>query len=177
MRNLILAAGLLAPLALASPSAAQPRPDPRDEEVVRSLPDPREIEEMGDTLGRVAEAILDIPVGRIADAVDPQRRGRHRNETLGDLASRDDPHARERIRSQVGAATVGLGAMVEELAVLAPVMRRTLEDAARRMEDAVEDRRRARGWERRDREDPERDDRDRERDERDRDTRERDGGR
>ena len=138
MRKLIIAASALA---FAAPAAAQPY-EPRDEDIVRSLPHPGQIEEMGDTVGRVAEAILDVPIGPIADAIDPYRRRYHRDETLGDVAGRDDPYVRERLRDQVGAATVGLGAVVEELAVLTPVLRRSLEDATRRMEDAIEDRRR-----------------------------------
>lgn len=149
MRKLILAATVIAPALLAaSPATAQPYPDPRDEAIVRSLPDPRHVEELGDTLGRVVEAIMDVPIGPIADAVDPYRRGRDRNETLGDIASRDDPYARERIRDQVGAATVGVSAAAEQLAVLTPVLRRSLEDATRRMEDAMAGRGRGRDYER-----------------------------
>ena len=166
MRKLILAATMLAPVLLAaSPAMAQAYPDPRDEEIVRSLPDPRHIEELGDTLGRVAEAIMDVPIGPIADAVDPYRRRRDRNETLGDIASRDDPYARERIRDQVGAATVGVSAAAEQLAVLTPVLRRSLEDATRRMEDAMAGRGRGRDYDRDYERDYERDrDYDRERD-------------
>jgi hypothetical protein len=149
MRNLIIA---LSALAIAAPAAAQSRSDPRDEEIVRALPAPERIEELGDTMGRVAEAIMDVPIGPIVDALDPARRGRHRNETLGDVAARDDPYARERIRDQVGAATVGLGAVMEEFAAVAPVLRRSLEDAGRRMEEAMEDRRRSRERERGERE-------------------------
>lgn len=138
MRKLIIAASALA---FAAPVLAQPH-DRRDEEIVRALPHPGQIEEIGDTLGRVAEALLDVPVGPIADAVDPYRRRYHRDETLGDIAGRDDPYVRERIRDRVGAATIGLGAAIEQLAVLTPVLRRSLDDATRRMEDAIEDGRR-----------------------------------
>jgi hypothetical protein len=149
MRKLIIAASALAPVLLAAaPASAQSYPDPRDREIVRSLPDPRQIEELGDTLGRVAEALMDVPIGPIADAIDPYRRGRDRNETLGDVASRGDPYARERIRDQVGAATVGVSAAAEQLAVLTPVLRRSLEDATRRMEDAMAGRGRGRDYDR-----------------------------
>jgi hypothetical protein len=134
MRKLIIAATVLA---CAAPVAAQPYPDPRDEEIVRALPHPGEVEALGDTVGRVADAILDVPVGPIADAVDPYRRGRHRDETLGDIAHRDDPYARERMRDQIGAATAGLSAVMQELAVVTPALRRSLEDATRRVEDAM----------------------------------------
>ena len=139
MRKLIIAASALA---LAAPAGAQPAPQPRDEEIARSLPQRGEIEAMGDTVGAVAEAILDTPVGPIREAVEGRRLPRReREETLGDVASRDDPYARERIRDDVAAATAGLGAAVEQFAVVAPILRRSLEDAARRMEDAIEHRR------------------------------------
>ena len=156
MRKLIVAASAFVPLALAAPAAAQPGPDPRDEEIVRALPSADELAEVGETLGRVTEALMDIPVGPILDAVDPYRRGRHRDQTLGDVASRGDPYARERVRDQVEAATVGAGAAMEGIAVVTPVLRRSLEDAVIRMEDAMR-----------------RPDRSRDRDERDRDERDR----
>jgi hypothetical protein len=135
MRKLILAASVFA---CAAPAIAQPYPDPRDDAIVRALPEGRDLEAVGDTVGRVAEAIMDVPVGPIADAIDPSRRGHHhRDETLGDIAGRGDPYVRERMRDQIGAATVGLSAIVSELAVVTPVLRRSLEDAARRMEDAM----------------------------------------
>jgi hypothetical protein len=134
MRKLILAASILA---CAAPALSQPYPDPRDDDFARALPQGRDLEEVGDTVGRVAEEIMDVPIGPIADAVDPYRRGRHRDETLGDIAHRDDPYARERMRDQIGAATVGLGAIMSELAVVTPVLRRSLEDASRRIEDAM----------------------------------------
>ena len=143
MRKLIIAAALLG---VAAPVAAQPYPDPRDDEIVRELPRAGESEAMGDLVGRVGGAIVEVDVGPIRDAVDPggrhyRRRGR---ETLGDVASRDDPYARERIRDEIGMATVGLGAAAEELAVLTPVLRRSFEDAARRMDEAM----RRRGYDR-----------------------------
>jgi hypothetical protein len=145
LRKLIFAASLLA---LAAPAAAQPYPDPRDDEFARELPPPGEIEAMGDALGDVADAVMDVDVGPVLDAVDPTRRYRHRERTLGDIASRDDPYARERIRDGIGAATIGLAATVEQLAILTPVLRRSLEDAARRMDEAMRGHRRH--WDRRD---------------------------
>jgi hypothetical protein len=136
LRKLIIA---LTALAAAAPAFAQPNPDPRDERIVRSLPAPHEVERLGDALGRATEALMDVDIGPIADAMDPyHRRGRRGPETLGDLAGgRHDPYARERIRGQIGGLTVGLGAAVEQMAVMAPVLRRSLEDATRRMQDAM----------------------------------------
>lgn len=161
MRKLIIA---VTALAAAAPLAAQPYPDPRDEEIIRNLPPPHEVERIGDTLGAATDALMDVDVGPIADALDPyHRRYRHgRRETLGDLASRRDPYARERIRDQIGAVTVGLGAAVEQIAVLTPVLRRSLEDATRRMEEAIARGRHGRPYD--DRYDPRDDHRDRDHD-------------
>jgi len=138
LRKLLFTASALA---FAVPAFAQDL----DDKIVRALPAPGEIEEAGDALGRVADAVMDVEIGPVVDAVDPRRRlGRgHRDRTIGDIASRDDPYARERIRDSIGAMSVGLGGMVEQLAVLTPVLRQTLEDAGRRISDAMQTRRAA----------------------------------
>jgi hypothetical protein len=135
LRKLIIAASVAA--AFSMPAAAQPRP--ADEDVVRRLPPPGEIEEIGDALGRVAEVMMDVDIGPLADAIDPARaryRGRHR-ETLGDLASHGDPYARERVRDSIAAATVGLEVAMRQLAVLGPALRRSIEDTQHRVDDAM----------------------------------------
>jgi hypothetical protein len=147
LRKLIIA---MTALAAAAPAFAQPHYDPRDEDIVRRLPPPHEVERIGDALGRATDALMDVDIGPIADALDPYHR-RHRRgpETLGDLAGgRHDPYARERIRGQIGAVTIGLGAAVEQMAVMTPILRRSLEDATRRMEDAIARGRAARPYDR-----------------------------
>jgi hypothetical protein len=147
VRKLIIA---LAALAAAAPAAAQTYPDPRDDDWARRLPPPQEVERIGDAIGAATDALMDVDVGPLADAVDPygrhyRRRGR---ETLGDLASRRDPYARERMRDEIGAVTIGLGAAVEQMTVLTPILRRSLEDATRRMEEAIARGRYARPYDR-----------------------------
>jgi hypothetical protein len=135
LRKLIIAASLCA---LAAPAVAHPRhpAPPADDEIVRSLPPPAEIEAVGDTIDRVADGLMEVDVGPVGDAIDPYRRP-GRRETLGDIASRDDPYARERMHRSIGATTAGMAAAVEELAILTPALRRSIEDAARRIEDAA----------------------------------------
>jgi hypothetical protein len=161
LRKLIIA---VTALAAAAPLSAQPYPDPRDEALVRRLPPPAEVERIGDAVGAATDALMDVDVGPLADALDPyHRRYRHgRRETLGDLAGRRDPYARERMRAEIGAVTVGLGAAIGQMAVLTPVLRRSLEDATRRVEDAIERGRYARPYDDRydRRHDPRDDDRD-----------------
>jgi hypothetical protein len=95
---------------------------------------------------------MDVDVAPVVDAIDPERRRyrRHREETLGDIASRRDPYARERIRHSIGAATYGIEAALRQIAILTPVLRRSIEDTQRRIDDAMRHRdyRRDRDWER-----------------------------
>jgi hypothetical protein len=126
-------------LAAAAPAFAQPHYDPRDDDIVRRLPPPHEVERIGDSLGRATDALMDVDIGPVVDALDPyHRRYRRGPETLGDLAGRRDPYARERMRAEIGAVTAGLGAAVGQVAVMTPVLRRSLEDSIRRMQDAID---------------------------------------
>ena len=146
MRKLIIA---MTALAAAAPAFAQPQYDSRDEDIVRRLPPPQEVERIGDALGRATDALMDVDIGPIADALDPyHRRYRRGPETLGDLAGRRDPYARERMRAEIGAVTIGLGAAVEQIAVMTPILRRSLEDSLRRMDDAIARGRSARPYDR-----------------------------
>jgi hypothetical protein len=151
LRKLILGAALAA---FAMPAVAQPRHyDPRRDEVSRALPSPYEIDRMGDTIARVADALMDIDIGPVADAIDPY--GRRGPRSLGDLASRRDPYARERMHDEIADTTAGLGAATREVAILTPVLRDTLLDASRRMEAAIRESRlrREREYDRYDRDD------------------------
>jgi len=143
LRKLILAASFLA---FASPALAQPghdsrydpRYDRRDEELQRRLPSGYEIDRLGAMLARVTDAMMDVDIGPVADAVDPYRNGRrYGRETLGDLASRRDPYARERMHAEIRATTAGLGAAAEQAAIAAPEIRRSIEDSARRIDRAM----------------------------------------
>jgi hypothetical protein len=135
LRKLIIAASLCA---LAAPAAAQPprRPVQADDDIARSLPRPGEIRAMGDAVGRVADALMGVDVGPVGDALDPYRRP-GRRETLGDIAVRDDPYARERIHRSIGSTSAGMAAAMSELTIMAPLLRRSIEDAARRIEDSA----------------------------------------
>jgi len=135
LRKLIIAACVA--VIAAVPAAAQPYPD--DDEIVRDLPPPGEVEEIGDRLGRTADAVMDVDVAPIVDAVDPQARRyrRHRDVRVGDIVSRGDPYARDRIQNSIAAATFGIEAALRQIAILTPVLRRSIEDAERRVDDAM----------------------------------------
>ena len=135
MRKLIIAASLCA---LAAPAAAHPprQAVPADDQIARRIPPPAEIEAMGAAIARVADALMAVDVGPVGDALDPYRRP-GRRETLGDIAHRDDPYARQRMHRSIGSTSAGMAAAMRELTIITPVLRRSLEDAARRIDDAA----------------------------------------
>jgi hypothetical protein len=133
LRHLILTASIPAvALLLAGPAAAQPPgryapPAP----AAHRLPPPDVAERMGDRIGRVADALMDIDLAPLAEAIEPgaSRRG---PTSLGDLATRRDPYARERMHRDIEATSAGLGAAARDAAVMAPLVRQAL---ARTMRD------------------------------------------
>lgn len=149
MRKILIGA---AALAIAGPAAAHPVPppsDPRDREIVRSIPHPAEVEAVGETVDRVVGAVLDVPIGPLVDAIDAAdgrryRKGPRSDATLGDLAADGDPYFEERLSDQIRGATAGISVMAEQLAVMAPEMRRAIERAERDIERAIDDARIAR---------------------------------
>ncbi len=137
MRFLILAASTLALSATAAQAQSSPSfPEEMDEEIVRNVPPPEAMEDMADTVGRAAEAVLDVPIGGVVRAIDPSRRV-HPRETVGDVAGRSDPYVRERIRDSVDDLAVGMGDVAARVAVVAPALRRSLADLERNLDRAL----------------------------------------
>lgn len=138
MPKLMIAA---ASFVLAAPALAQPYPypDAPGEEVARELPSTHEIDAMGDVMERMVGAVMDMPVGGIVEAMEPGRAmtEAERNRTVRDMATRDDPYAEERMRGSIDAITGSMGLMTEQLAVLIPVLSRSMIDLERRMEEAM----------------------------------------
>lgn len=139
--RLMLAAAVAAcaaPVAAAAPPHDEYN-DSYSDPAVAGLPSPEAIEDAGRAVDHAMGALMNVRVGELAEAVDPGRDPRRRDETLGDMASRDDPAFEQRMRGSVAAATAGMGVMIERLAVLAPVLRETMRDVERRVEDATRD--------------------------------------
>ena len=138
MRTLMITA---VSLAVAAPALAQPYPYPPapDEDVVRELPSMHEIDAMGDVMERMVGAVMDMPIGGIVEAMEPGRdlSEAERNRTVRDVATRDDPYAEARMRGSIDAITDNMGLMTEQLAVLIPVLSRSMIDLERRMEEAI----------------------------------------
>lgn len=147
MHKLLIAA---AAAAFAAPGLAQAPPpaDPLEEEIVRALPDPEEIEAMAPALDRVLGALLTVDVGPIIDAADPYRRrpgyGRS-GRTLGALGSRDDPYFEDRLRSSIYGATADMRRMMGALSTAAPALARSLREMEYAVGAAIDDYHRRRG--------------------------------
>jgi hypothetical protein len=141
MRKLILAATALA---FAIPAAASAQsspsfPEEMDEDIARSLPHPYDVEEAGDRLGSAVGAILNVPIGGVVQAIDPSARAR-RNDTIADVAGRDDPYFEERIEDDVRGLTMKSADLMRHLSVVAPALRRSLAELERNLEGAIRQR-------------------------------------
>ena len=152
MRHFILTASMIALAGSAVQAQSSPSfPQEMDRDIVRSLPAPGEVEDMAGVAGRAAEAILDVPIGGVVRAIDPTRRV-PRDATIGEMAGRDDPYLRERVRDSVDGLAAGMGDMIAEVAVIAPELRRALAGVELSLERAIRTGR-ARDYDRRDRND------------------------
>jgi len=130
MRNIIIAASLIA---IGAPATAQIYDSRVEADIARSLPHPAEVDAMGRAIDRTVGALMSVPVGDVANAIDPYSRPIHPDTRLGELASRGDPYARDRMRGQIGAMTQGMNAMIDRIAVLAPILGRSFADLEYRM--------------------------------------------
>ena len=134
MRKLLILAAAFA----AAPALAQPAPDVNEDEIRDTLPSAAELERMGDMMGRMVGAFMDLPVGDLVAAVDPEHRAiEPGSRTVRDMATRDDPYAEERMRSSIEVMTGQVGTMAATLATMMPVLTRTMADFERRMEEAM----------------------------------------
>lgn len=110
--------------------------------------DPRTQRAVGNAMAAMVDAMLDIRLDGIRNAVagvDPRavygegmrdRYGRPA-QTLRDVVERNDPYFSRRIQSEAVAATRGIGAASQAAVDIAPEMRRAAERVARAVDEAV----------------------------------------
>lgn len=100
---------------------------------------PGQVQAMGGAMDRLLGAVLDLPIGGIAAAVDPYNRGGiHPRATVRDMATRDDPYAEARMRAGIRGATRGVGAMSQAIARMMPVLQRSFDEVGREIEAAMD---------------------------------------
>jgi hypothetical protein len=101
---------------------------------------PGQVRAMGGAMDRLLGAVMDLPIGGIAAAVDPYGRGGyHPGATVRDMATRDDPYAEARMRAGIRGATRGVGAMSQAIARMMPVLQRSLDEVGREIEGAMDE--------------------------------------
>jgi hypothetical protein len=101
---------------------------------------PGQVRAMGGAMDRLLGAVLDLPIGGIAAAVDPYGRGGyHPGATVRDMATRDDPYAEARMRAGIRGATRGVGAMSEALTRMMPVLQRSIDEVGREIAGAMDE--------------------------------------
>ena len=142
MRLTIAALPLLA-LAAPLPAAAADR---EVASAVATLNDPATQERMADTVTALVAALMQMPVGPLADAVarvDPESRAADipPDATVGDIAGRDR-HDAERMGADVRAGTRMAGQAASALAAYAPVLKDMARDLAAQWERERADARR-----------------------------------
>jgi hypothetical protein len=113
--------------------------DERDARRGPPVIEPGQVQAMAGAVDRLLGAVMDLPIGGIAAAVDPMNRGGvHPGATVRDMATRDDPYAEQRLRAEIRGASRSAGAMTEALARVMPVLERSIEEAGREIEAAMD---------------------------------------
>ena len=119
MRRMLIGpiAGTIAAAFFVTPALAQPpAPQPaRPGELV---------EEYAPAIDRAADAMMNLDVGPIVDAVDPY--GRHHHRTLRDMARRNDPDFERRMHATIYGTAATMGRAADVVAAAQPALRRAV---------------------------------------------------
>lgn len=144
-RALLMAAPLV--VLLASPATAQSRGDDRDArefqtEAVDKLNDPEFQANMADMMGGMMQAIMSMKIGPLAKAAsrmdpDGSMADVPVDATVGDVASRGDPHYAERMEGDTRRMTRSMGVMASGMAKMMPVMIDMARDMGAQMEKSM----------------------------------------
>jgi hypothetical protein len=124
-------------LALSAPLPAVAA-DPEVRDTVATLNDPVAQDRMADTVSAIVGALMQMPVGPLAEAVarvDPYSDAAYipPDATLGDVTGRDPDYA-DRIGADVRASTRMAGQAASALAIYAPVLKDMARDLAAQRE-------------------------------------------
>jgi hypothetical protein len=107
----VFAASPAAALAGGPPAAQPPRPS-------------EQVQAYAPAIDRSADALLNLDVGPILDAVDPY--GAHHRRTLRDMARRNDPDFERRMHATIYGTAATMGRAADVVAAAQPAMRHAL---------------------------------------------------
>ena len=116
MRPMLIA--VAATCFIAAPAAAQPAP-----QAPPSRPG-EQIEDYAPAVDRAADALMNVDVGPIVDAVHPY--GRHHHRTLRELARRNDPDFERRMHATIYGTAATMGRAADAFAAAEPALRRAV---------------------------------------------------
>ena len=127
----------LLPIALlASPAAAQPQPDPI--QIPPELTDPATMARVGDTVGALSHALMNMPVGEIQAAIEGRpATPADRRRTVRDVASRGDPNFEANLQRQIAQSQATMQASMRAMAAAMPAISRAVSQAAEEIERAT----------------------------------------
>jgi hypothetical protein len=112
MRQLLIAAAVTAfaaaPAAAGPPPAQAPRPS-------------EQVQQYAPAIDRSADALLNLDLGPILDAVDPYRA--HHRRTLRDMARRNDPDFERRMHATIYGTAATMGRAADAFAAAQPALR------------------------------------------------------
>jgi hypothetical protein len=131
MRPLFL---LMPALLAAAPAAAQPAPRPpeRRVEVPPELTDPRMVDQLGDMMGAVMKAFMNMPVGEVEAAVENRPvTPADRRKTVRSETGMSDRELDQQIEQGKVAMKSGSQAMVRALPVITDALARAGDEIAR----------------------------------------------
>ncbi len=125
-------------LSLAVPSVARASEAQDDiSQMAERLNDPATQSALAGGLSAMLGALMNMRVDGIAKALEPMNGGKKlkmKGNTIGEIASRRDPHFQQKLQGSSKMAIGGLGAMASALAVMMP----QLEEAMGKMGDAMD---------------------------------------
>ena len=130
MRKTLL---ILPVLFVASPALAQPVP-----QLPPELTDPATVHRLAGTLDQLSRALMNVRIGEARAALegrDPTPRDR--NETIGDLARRNDPNFDRHLHQQIAGAEPQLQRGVQAVNRALPAVTQALSEAERAVDRAV----------------------------------------
>ena len=122
MRRIMIAATAAAAFTAVPAAAQPPRPSER-------------VQEYAPAIDRAADALLNLDVGPIMDAVDPY--GRHHRRTLRDMARRNDPEFEHRMHATIYGTAAAMGRAADAYAAAEPALRRAFAQFERDMAMAI----------------------------------------
>ena len=131
-----LTLALLPVALLASPVAAQAPAEPI--QIPPELTDPATMARVGDLVGALSKAFMNMPIGDIQAAAEgrPATPADH-NRTLRDVAGRGDPNFEANLQRQIAQSQVTMQASIRAMAAAMPAITRAVNEAAQEIERAT----------------------------------------